>query len=195
MPLAEKFPAGTGERSEIEGWFGGCYLPGQSWSTYESVEHGSKDFWYTCIPYAVTTRSAVTYCFCVLVPEASKVMLLEDRSKEISTLFTLMVDVPLLQSDTPLVLRISVASTDGSKARQARLIADVLHIFVPFSIYSTLLQYGRQPVTSRFLSANFSLWVPLISTFVDRSREMLDVQDGGLNALKRIPCVEKESNE
>ena len=62
-------------------------------------------------------------------------MLLVERSKEMATLLTFMVDVPLLQSDTPLVFKISVASTDGRSASEAKATTEDVHMFVSRFVY------------------------------------------------------------
>lgn len=78
----------------------------------------------------MTTKSAVTNCSCVLVPDTSKVISFVPRLNAMSTLLTLMVDVPLLQLEKPLVFKMSPASTDGRMARAARAAPDVLHMSV-----------------------------------------------------------------
>lgn len=57
-------------------------------------------------------------------------MLLVDLSNEMSTLLTLIVDVPLLQLETPLVLRISDASTDGRSKQDVKATRVGLHMVV-----------------------------------------------------------------
>src|SRR4051794_4399979 len=95
-------------------------LHGQSWSTFVAASHGSKLFWYTCTPYAVTVKVAVTACSLALFPETSKVSRFVDLSNWRSTLFTVIVEL-LLQSEKPFVLRMSEPNTPDSNARTARL--------------------------------------------------------------------------
>jgi hypothetical protein len=49
-----------------------------------------------------------------------------------------MVDVPLLQSDTPLVFKISVASTDGRRATEAKATTEDLHMSASLVYHRTL---------------------------------------------------------
>ncbi len=55
-------------------------------------------------------------------------MLFVDLSKAMSTLLTCSVDEPVLQFENPLVFRMSVPSTDGSRAREANATTDALHM-------------------------------------------------------------------
>jgi hypothetical protein len=50
-----------------------------------------------------------------------------------------MVDVPLLQSDTPLVFKISVASTDGRRATEAKATTEDLHMSASLLVYHRTL--------------------------------------------------------